>query len=168
MHSSLGQETDANGHYLVHSKYKYFLHWCQHPESEEELDQEEDDCECNIFHMMQEYKNYINHYHHEFILPAPRFYPHPLIRNYEAILERDDYIRPELAECVVLETGECIAILKTFWIRIIQRAWKRVFQERQRIIRLRCRPMAIHFRTIHRDWPQDCFALPTIKGCLLF
>ena len=61
-------------------------------------------------------------------------YPdHPWIRNYKKLILRDDYIRPEIAQCILLKGDEKVAILKTVWLRIIQRAWKKIFQERCRV-----------------------------------
>ena len=63
------------------------------------------------------------------------FGPHPIIRNYTNIVSKEDYFKPEIAQCIILPTHETIAILKTFWIRIIQRKWKKVFKLRQDNIR---------------------------------
>ena len=52
------------------------------------------------------------------------------IRNYANIISRDNYIRPEIAERIVLPSGHIVAILKTFYIRIIQRVWKKVYKAR--------------------------------------
>ena len=59
---------------------------------------------------------------------------HPVIRNYHKMVQRRNYIQPEIAQCIVLPSEETVAILKTFWIRIIQRTWKKVFQKKRRMM----------------------------------
>lgn len=59
---------------------------------------------------------------------------HPIIRNYNAIIKRNDYIKLDIIEKVILETGEIIAIIKTFWLRIFQRKWKKYYSELERKI----------------------------------
>jgi hypothetical protein len=54
------------------------------------------------------------------------------IRNFAKIICNKNYIKPEIAECIILPTGETIAILKTFWIRIIQKVYK-IFNTMTRI-----------------------------------
>ena len=44
---------------------------------------------------------------------------HDIFRNYNQIITRENYIKPEITECIYLNTGHCIAILKTFWLRLI-------------------------------------------------
>jgi len=56
---------------------------------------------------------------------------HPIIRNYKNIISKNNYIKPEIAQCIYFGDGTCIAIIKTFWIRLIQRKWKKVFKERK-------------------------------------
>lgn len=91
---------------------------------------------------------------------------HPTIRNYKNIISRPNYIKPEIAEYIILPTQESIAILKTFWIRIIQRAWKKIYGQRKDILKKRCCPGAISTFQITGKWPEHCRKLPGLKGIL--
>jgi hypothetical protein len=91
---------------------------------------------------------------------------HPIIQNYNNILQNDNYIKVEIGECFYLEGGECVTILKTFWLRIIQRTWKKVYSERKKTISLRLNTKNILYRSIHGRWPEGCFYLPDINGLL--
>ena len=91
---------------------------------------------------------------------------HPTIRNYHNIILRQNYIKPEIGEYIILSTQESIAILKTFWLRIIQKKWKRVFQERKNIVRERCNLTNLSIKEIRGRWPQSCNNLPGLKGML--
>jgi len=92
-------------------------------------------------------------------------YAHPFIRNYINIVLQNDYIRPEIAECITLSTGEHIAILKTFWIRIIQRSWKRVLQNKKSILQKRQIPNELFYKQIYGKWSSNCI-MPGIVGML--
>lgn len=52
---------------------------------------------------------------------------HCTIRNYNNIIKQENYIKLDIVEKIILETGEIIAIIKTFWIKIIQRKWKKYY-----------------------------------------
>lgn len=92
---------------------------------------------------------------------------HPTIRNYKNIIAKSNYIKPEIAEYIVLPTHEAVAILKTFWIRIIQRAWKKIFQIRKDVIKRRCCPGAISTFQLTGKWPSSCVHLPGLKGLII-
>jgi len=94
------------------------------------------------------------------------FNVHSHIRNYRHIISSQKYIKPEIAQCILLPTNELIAILKTFWIRIIQRAWKRVYRARKDVIAKRCKPQTILQFQRTGYWPSNCRHLPTIRGLL--
>lgn len=91
---------------------------------------------------------------------------HPIIRNYSNIISRENYIRPEIGEYIMLPTLESVAILKTFWLRIIQRTWKNIFKKRQNIIKLRTSPSSLRVREITGDWQLDLVTLPGLRGML--
>ena len=94
-------------------------------------------------------------------------YPdHPWIRNYKKLILRDDYIRPEIAQCILLKGDEKVAILKTVWLRIIQRAWKKIFQERCRVRSQRMTIYSLGWRQLYGTWPSSCASMPTIHGML--
>ena len=100
---------------------------------------------------------------YEFIENRNRLSP---IRNFENIVTNDWYIKPEIAECVVLESGHNVSILKTFWLRLVQRRWKNIFRMRKNILRLRCQPATLKFREVNGHWPANCANLPSIRGML--
>ena len=57
---------------------------------------------------------------------------HPVVRNYNDILIKKNYLSLEIIECVELKGGEQVAIYKTFWLRIFQRKWKRHFDSKKK------------------------------------
>ena len=91
---------------------------------------------------------------------------HPTIRNYNHIISRINFFKPEIGEYIMLPTHEEIAILKTFWLRIIQKKWKQIFKQRKEIIRLRCYLSNLRIREINGAWPDSCLKLPELKGML--
>ena len=88
---------------------------------------------------------------------------HPTIRNYRHIVSSENYIQPQIAECIYLKGDEYVAIIKTFWIKIIQRAWKKVYKNREMAIKQRYLPENIIYWQIHGKWK---IGLPTIHGML--
>lgn len=93
---------------------------------------------------------------------------HSIFRNYRNIITQHDYIKPEIAECIYLQTGECISIIKTFWIKIIQRKWKKIYKERKNTLIKRKSIRSLKYREINGKWPNDCSNYPSIKGMLSF
>ena len=102
------------------------------------------------------------HFTHNIVLSKP----HKLIRNYQNIIARPDYIKPEIAECIVLPSQHSVAIIKTIWIKLIQRKWKKVYAERVNIIRQRMYYSSLKTRELTGRWPQSCDYLPTIYGIM--
>lgn len=101
-------------------------------EADSEEDNDDNDYMHHILHMIHFYKNmYKRLVKRSFISKNP----HPIIRNFEYIINRNDYIKPEIGECILFPTQEQIVIIKTFWIRLIQRTWKRIFKAREQMIR---------------------------------
>jgi len=94
------------------------------------------------------------------------FSKHPFIRNFQNIIERQNYIKPEIAQCIYLEGGQCISIIKTFWIKVIQRSWKKVYQERKNILLKRRLYKSILHRELKGTWPKYCIRLPGLYGLL--
>ena len=95
-----------------------------------------------------------------------RIRSHNIYRNYLNIIKKENYIKPEIAQCIYLESGHCICIIKTFWIRLIQRKWKNILKEREEIIRKRRNPLSIRKREITGMWPNDISQIPVLKGML--
>jgi hypothetical protein len=88
------------------------------------------------------------------------------IQNFQNIISRENYIKPEIAEHILLESGHSICILKTFWLKIVQRRWKNIFRMRKNILQLRCQPSSLRFREINGHWPDSSANLPTLRGML--
>jgi hypothetical protein len=88
------------------------------------------------------------------------------IRNFQNIISRENYIKPEIAKHIVLASGHSICILKTFWLKIVQRCWKNIFNKRKDILHTRCQPSSLRFREINGRWPDSCANLPTLRGML--
>jgi hypothetical protein len=97
--------------------------------------------------------------------PIGRPIEHSIIRNYTNICLK---IKPEIAECIYLDTGECICILKTFWLRLIQRTWRKIFKKRRYMFQLRHTLKSIRYREIHGKWPIECANMPTIHRMLSY
>jgi hypothetical protein len=91
---------------------------------------------------------------------------HDIFRNYKQIITRENYIKPEITECIYLNTGHYVAILKTFWLRLIQRKWKNIIKERKNIIKKRCNLKSLKHREVTGKWPEDCLRFPQLKGML--
>jgi hypothetical protein len=52
---------------------------------------------------------------------------HNTIRNYSKIIKDKDYVKLDIIEVIINDTGETTAILKTFWLRIFQKKWKKYY-----------------------------------------
>ena len=130
------QDLMINSHYLIIGKFNlYYDCYYSDEDSDDSEDEDYDRDSLPIEEIMELHKE---KYRSQFIRTIVR-YKHPFIRNYREIVLRDEYIKPEIAECILLSSGETVAILKTFWIRIIQRVWKRVFLKRVNIMKKRCK-----------------------------
>ena len=83
--------------------------------------------------------------------------PHSYIRNYKNIINNSNinYIKPEIAECITLESGVNVSIIKTIWLRLIQRKWKRIYCEQQEFIKKICRWSALKEREYTGKWPAN-------------
>lgn len=92
---------------------------------------------------------------------------HDIYRNYSEIIRNEKYIKPEIIECIYLDTGHCIAIKKTYLIRIIQRSWRNILKKREQIIKIRCHPNSLRQRENTGKWPESCRIYPSLKGMLI-
>ena len=90
------------------------------------------------------------------------------IKNFNNIVSKDDYIRPQIAENITLETGHCVCIIKTIWIKLIQRTWKKVFALRKTIIKRRSNINSLKIRELTGKWPENCRVYPQLQGMLRF
>ena len=86
--------------------------------------------------------------------------PHPVIKNYSALINRPQYYQLQFVSAQELPTGEYVATIKTGLIVRLQRRWKNKLKERQRIIRLRATPSALNTRQITGKWPEHLRRLP--------
>ena len=171
------EDSDPNieTHYLVYERFdpiSGISFYCLDDDFEYDTDREyeSDDDESNDENRMVRLQDSVEFLKEHYSNPAnfnPNYFGHhPTIRNYHNIIARQDYIKPEIGEYIILPTQEAIAILKTVWLRIIQRKWKKVFAKRKDIIRSRCRPSSLHEREIYGKWPQVCRNLPGLRGML--
>lgn len=161
-------DMETNGHYLVFKKFDpitklsyAYLYGNDEYDDEYEDDEYEND-EFFVTNIDDEQQWLQSQYSSQ----TSPYDNHPTIRNYRNIIMRPDYIKPEIAEYILLPSSEAIAILKTFWLRIIQRTWKKVFQQRQQIISQRRNITNLSHRDITGKWGHTCYALPSIKGML--
>jgi hypothetical protein len=153
-------DPEVAGHYLIHSKYDSIIWDDKGDHSDEEYEYE---FETDIYNAMYHIKRHIRQY----IVSSNLLSNHPFIRNYKTIVSNENYIKPEIVECLNLSGDECVAILKTFWLRLVQRAWKRVFAERKQVFSKRMRPDSLRHRETMGKWPSSCNKLPGIQGMLL-
>jgi len=92
-------------------------------------------------------------------------YYHAIFRNYHNIV-LNNFVKPEIVECIYLSSHHCIGIIKTFWIKIIQRTWKNIFKKREEINKRKMKISSIRYREIYGKWPQECLEYPPLKGML--
>lgn len=91
---------------------------------------------------------------------------HDIFRNYKNMITNEKYIKPEITECIYLDTGHCVGIKKTIWIKLIQRTWKNIYKKRELIIKKRCHSNSLSYRDLTGKWPNDCINYPGLKGML--
>jgi len=163
-----GNDDNIDGHYLIINKfdastgsaiYSDISGSDSEAEDDDDYSDDSDDSDSSLSLFTNEYNDY---YHQQ----VPNTVKHSTIRNYRNIIARPDYIRPEIAECIVLPSQHTVAIIKTIWIKIIQRKWKKVYAERNRIIKTRVQYSSLKTREITGRWPQSCNYLPTLYGLL--
>jgi hypothetical protein len=144
LHGLNRNNLSINYHYLVNWRFKKF------------------DLSCINDIADDENERYSELYNHN----DPSIRKHLIYKNYTNIILRENYIKPEIAQCIYLPTNECIAILKTFWIKLIQRKWKNIMKQRKYIIQQRSNMYALIQREITGKWPIHCCYYPTLKGML--
>jgi hypothetical protein len=117
---------ENHGHYLLIDTFDGFNTKPSNVENgidEEEDSDDEDEDEYTIFDTAEWYNE-------KYIRMIPESKRHVLIRNYSTIVRSPNYIKPEIMEKHVLETGETVVILKTVWIRVFQRKCRNYFAKR--------------------------------------
>jgi hypothetical protein len=129
--------SNINGHYLVNCRYKMLhMDWIQET--------------ADFIHT--EYQ-VLHSYHHD------------LFPNYRNIVLRENYIKPEIVECIDKD-GCCVAIIKTFWIKIIQRAWRNIMKKREEALKRREKVSCILYKEMNGKWPNHCYATGGLLGLL--
>ena len=155
-----GNDDNIDGHYLIINKFDASTGSAIYSDSGSDSDLEEDDSDSDSSESsLSFFTSDYNEYYHQEISPNVK---HSIIRNYQNIIARSDYIRPEIAECIVLPSQHTVAIIKTIWIKIIQRKWKKIYAERMIIIRRRLQINTLYMREVTGKWPQNCAYLPSI------
>lgn len=82
-------------------------------------------------------------------------FKHSLIRNFNAIIRKDNYFKLDIIKIIILEGGEHIGIIKTFWLKLIQRKWKTIYKKRQQIINQRKHPYSLINRQYYGKWHNN-------------
>lgn len=152
-------DSNIKGHYLCMYVFNNNLDIYENEDDEEE----DDELYINYFNINEIINLCKNYYNNDVDIVWKN---HEYIRNYNHIISRANYIKPEIIEIFYLSGGESIAILKTFWIKIIQRAWKKVFRIRINVISKRLQLNSIKYREYTGKWPKSCSYLPSIKSLL--
>ena len=166
-----GNDDNIDGHYLIINKFDASTGSAIYSDSGSDINLEDDDYESDDESIesddsstsLELFTSDYNDYYHQEISPNVK---HNIIRNYQNIIARPDYIRPEIAECIVLPSQHNVAIIKTMWIKIIQRKWKKVYAERKRIMKTRMLYSSLKTREITGKWPASCNYLPTLYKML--
>ena len=94
--------------------------------------------------------------------------PYSDIQNYNNIVTNNNYIKPQIAENIVLESGHCICVIKTIWLRLIQRTWKKIYALRKLVIRRRSSNNSLKMRELTGFWPDNCRVLPGLHGMMSY
>jgi len=157
----------VSGHYLLVGTFKniYLTNYNMTDDDDENVGDNNDSGFID-FEVMRLYRNKYRYLGR--LLNTTLHIKHPLIRNYNKIIQNvDNFIKPEIAQIFTLNGGETVVILKTFWLRIVQRAWKRVFAKRQEIMSIRMSVRVLSIRQLNRAWPENCRYMPSLDGMLV-
>ena len=113
---------EIDGHYLLISKFdgKTNRLLDSETDSDSEYNDSDNDSE-SVLSTINDFVEFYNEYYND-----SEVEPHNILRNYQNIIARLDYIKPEIAECIELESQYSVAIIKTIWIKLIQRKWKKI------------------------------------------
>lgn len=152
---------EINGHYLLISKFDGKTNRLLDSESDYDSESEYNDSDESELSTINDFVEFYNEYYNDSEVES-----HNILRNYQNIIARLDYIKPEIAECIELESQYSVAIIKTIWIKLIQRKWKKIYAERKNVIRQRAQFSSLKTRELTGKWPQHCLYLPTIRGIL--
>jgi hypothetical protein len=84
---------------------------------------------------------------------------HPIIRNYENIINNPKQYEIQIIEPVMVSVGDTVfdnysaAIIKTHWLRLIQRKWREI--RKKRIVNM-SKLQNLQQREINGKFPNDC------------
>lgn len=99
--------------------------------------------------------SYFNNYYNRYLTDLTYFYniiisvfPHPIIRNYNNIIKRKNYIKLDIVKIDTLNGLEEVAYIKTFWLKLIQRKWKKIYHNRKNLIKKLSNPKYLLKREI--------------------
>ena len=98
--------------------------------------------------------------YHRVAEPRLHEHPHPTVSNYPAIIRDPKYYELQFVVAEELPTGEYVATIKTGLIKRLQRRWKNKLKERERIIKARATPAALHERETTGKWPKHLRSMP--------
>jgi hypothetical protein len=155
---------EVDGHYLVLNKFNGKTYRLIDEDEYGTTDFTEDD-DSDADSLISTISDFASMYN-EYYADNDNIVDHIIIRNYQNIINKPNYIKPEIAQCIILETGHSIAIIKTLWIKFIQRKWKKIYEERKIIMRRRMSPSSLSTRELTGRWPSHCIYLPSIQGML--
>jgi hypothetical protein len=115
-----------------------------------------------------DYFSYLNSsmFHLLYARHHSNLFNHPIIRNFSNIVNGKNYLKPEIALCMLSDDNESICIIKTIWLRLIQRTWKKIYQQRKDILHKRSLPQSLLYREKTGRWPKDCYHIPSLTGML--
>ena len=99
-------------HYIVHMKIDLVDFW----------NKDYEDC---LEDLLEYYHHNFSHNRRESIIY------HPIIRNYNHILDNIDYLKLNIIQIIELPGYEQVACIKTIWIKLLQRKWKRIYKDRK-------------------------------------
>ena len=165
IHGLLGDSIqEVDGHYLVLNKFNGKTYRLIDEDEYGTTDFTEDD-DSDADSLISTISDFASMYN-EYYADNDNIVDHIIIRNYKNIINKPNYIKPEIAQCIILETGHSIAIIKTLWIKFIQRKWKKIYEARKIIMRRRMSPSSLSTRELTGKWPSYCIYLPSIQGML--
>jgi len=75
--------------------------------------------------LLEYYHEYFHYHQRESIIY------HPIIRNYNHIIDNIDYLKLNIIQIIELPGFEQVACIKTIWLKLLQRKWKRIYKERK-------------------------------------
>jgi hypothetical protein len=88
---------------------------------------------------------YIDHF-------TPFGFNNDIIRNYNVIIHKEDFVKLDILCVQELDSGEETAVLKTPYLNILQRKWKKYYTKQQLFIKERKKLKSLKYREIYGVW----------------